>query len=53
MALHLVKLIGLALVFALLNTTVSKFRLYKNFDFLAVAFALAFLASLAYYISKP
>jgi len=53
MGIHLAKLIGLVLVFALLNTTVSKFRLYKNFDFLAVAFALAFLASLAYYISKP
>lgn len=53
MAIHLVKLILLILVFALLNTTVSKFRLYKNFDFLSVAFALAFLASLAYYISKP
>jgi formate hydrogenlyase subunit 4 len=47
---HLLKLLGLVIVFALLNTTVSKFRLYKNFDFLAVAFALAFLASLAYYI---
>lgn len=52
MGIHLLKLTGLSLVFALLNTTVSKFRLYKNFDFLAVAFALAFLASLAYYITK-
>lgn len=49
---HLLKLLGLIIVFALFNTTVSKFRLYKNFDFLAVAFALAFLASLAYYIVK-
>ncbi|HVS97758.1 MAG TPA: NADH-quinone oxidoreductase subunit H [Puia sp.] len=48
--LHLVKLLGLVIVFALLNTTVSKFRLYKNFDFLAIAFALAFLANLAYYV---
>lgn len=50
MGLHVLKLMGLIIFFALINTTVSKFRLYKNFDFLAVAFALAFLASLAYYI---
>lgn len=50
MIIHLVKLLCLVVVFALLNTTVSKFRLYKNFDFLSVAFALAFLASLAYYV---
>ncbi len=52
MGIHLLKLTGLIVIFALLNTTISKFRLYKNFDFLAVAFALAFLASLAYYIVK-
>ena len=52
MGIHLLKLLGLIIVFALINTTVSKFRLYKNFDFLAVAFALAFLASLAYYIMQ-
>ncbi len=52
MGIHLLKLLGLIMIFALLNTTVSKFRLYKNFDFLAVAFALAFLASLAYFIIK-
>lgn len=50
LVLHLIKLTAMVVVFALLNTSVSKFRLYKNFDFLAVAFALAFLASLAYYI---
>ena len=50
MGIHLIKLLGLVIIFALINTTVSKFRLYKNFDFLAVAFALAFLASLAYYV---
>lgn len=50
MGIHLLKLLGLVIVFGLINTTVSKFRLYKNFDFLAVAFALAFLASLAYYV---
>ncbi len=52
MGIHLLKLSGLIVIFAFLNTTISKFRLYKNFDFLAVAFALAFLASLAYYIIK-
>ena len=50
MAIHLVKLTVLVLVFALINTSISKFRLYKNFDFLAIAFALAFLASLSYYV---
>ena len=49
---HLLKVLGMVVVFALLNTTVSKFRLYKNFDYLAVAFAFAFLASIAYYIVK-
>lgn len=52
MVIHLLKLLGLVIVFALINTSVSKFRLYKNFDFLAVTFALAFLASLAYYIVR-
>jgi formate hydrogenlyase subunit 4 len=50
MGIHLLKLLGLVIIFAFINTTISKFRLYKNFDFLAVAFALAFLASLAYYV---
>ncbi len=52
MGIHLVKLLGLIIVFALINTTLSKFRLYKNFDFLTIAFAFAFLASIAYYIMK-
>lgn len=50
MVIHLLKLLVLVTVFALINTTVSKLRLYKNFDFLAVAFALAFLACLAYFV---
>ena len=45
------KLVVLAAVFAVINTSVSKYKLYKNFDFLAVAFSLAFLASIAFYIS--
>lgn len=52
LAIHLLKLTGVVILFALINTTVSKFRLYKNFDFLAIAFSLSFLASLAYYIVK-
>jgi formate hydrogenlyase subunit 4 len=51
MGIHLVKLLALVIVFALINTTVSKYKLYKNFDFLAVAFSLAFLASIALYAS--
>lgn len=49
MGIHLLKLLVLVTLFALINTTVSKYKLYKNFDFLAVAFALAFLASIALY----
>ncbi len=49
MGIHLIKLLALVIVFALINTTVSKYKLYKNFDFLAVAFTLAFLASIALY----
>ncbi|MGO8694705.1 MAG: respiratory chain complex I subunit 1 family protein [Rectinemataceae bacterium] len=49
LGIHLLKLLALVLVFALINTTVSKYKLYKNFDFLAVAFSLAFLASIALY----
>jgi formate hydrogenlyase subunit 4 len=51
MLVHLVKLAVLAVIFAIINTTVSKYKLYKNFDFLAVAFALAFLASIAFYVA--
>ncbi len=47
---HTAKLAVLVGVFALINTTISKIKLYKNFDFLAAGFALAFLASLSYYI---
>jgi formate hydrogenlyase subunit 4 len=47
---HIAKLSVLVGVFALINTTISKIKLYKNFDFLAAGFALAFLASLSYYI---
>lgn len=51
MLIQLGKLLLLVVVFALLNTAVSKYKLYKNFDFLAVAFTLAFLASIAFYVS--
>jgi len=49
LGIHLLKLLVLATIFALINTTVSKYKLYKNFDFLAVAFSLAVLASVALY----
>jgi len=47
MLIHVGKLVVLTGVFALLNATVSKYKLYKNFDFLAVA--LAVLGSIAFY----
>ncbi len=51
LAIHLVKMLVLTLVFALLNETVSKYRLYKNFDFITMTFAFALLAGLAFYLT--
>ena len=48
---HFVKMLVLTLIFALINETVSKYRLYKNFDFIAMSFAFALLAGLAFYVT--
>ncbi len=48
---HFVKMFLLTLIFAVLNETVSKYRLYKNFDFVAMTFAFALLAGLAFYVT--
>lgn len=48
---HFAKMFVLTVVFAFLNETVSKYRLYKNFDFIAMSFAFALLAGLAFYVT--
>ncbi|HUX12518.1 MAG TPA: NADH-quinone oxidoreductase subunit H [Spirochaetia bacterium] len=51
LSIHFVKMLLLTLIFALLNETVSKYRLYKNFDFITMTFAFALLAGLAFYLT--
>ncbi|WP_036222430.1 respiratory chain complex I subunit 1 family protein [Mesoaciditoga lauensis] len=46
---HFLKLLGLVIGIALFEESISKFRLFKNFDYLAFAFSLAFLSFLAFY----
>lgn len=50
---NLVKAIVLLIVFALLNESVSKYRLFKIFDYVAVTFVFAFLAALAFFTTIP
>ncbi|HEU24086.1 MAG: formate hydrogenlyase subunit 4 [Mesoaciditoga sp.] len=52
MGIQLLKLIGLSIVFAFFEESVSKFRLFKNFDYISIAFSLAFLSFLAFYVSR-
>lgn len=51
LAIHFIKMTGLTIIFALLNETVSKYRLYKIFDFIAMTFAFALLAGLAFFVT--
>ncbi len=46
---HLVKLMALMSVFAAIESTISKYRLFKNFEYIAVAFSFAFLAIIVFY----
>ncbi len=48
-AIHMVKLILLVSVFAVIQSTVSKYKLFKNFEYVAVAFSFAFLAIIVFY----
>jgi formate hydrogenlyase subunit 4 len=52
MGIQLLKLIALSIVFSFLEETVSKFRLFKNFDYISIAFAMAFLSFLAFNVSR-
>ncbi len=46
---HLLKMLILVVVFAAIQSTISKYKLFKNFEYVAVAFAFAFLAILVYF----
>ncbi len=52
MVIQLLKLTGLAIIFAFFEESVSKFRLLKNFDYISIAFSLAFLSFLAFSVSR-
>jgi len=46
---HLLKMIVLSVIFATIQSTVSKYKLFKNFEYIAVAFSFAFLAIIVFY----
>ncbi len=46
---HLLKMIVLSVIFATIQSTVSKYKLFKNFEYVAVAFSFAFLAIIVFY----
>ncbi len=52
MFINFLKIFLLLIVFALLEETVSKYRLFKIFDFVAVSFVFAFLAALVFYTTS-
>ena len=49
MLINYLKIILLAVLFVIIQETFSKYRLFKIFDFVAVALVLAFLAALVFY----
>lgn len=48
---HLIKLAILVFVIAAIQSTVSKYKLFKNFEYVAIAFSFAFLAIVVFYTS--
>ncbi len=46
---HFLKMIILTFIFATIQSTISKYKLFKNFEYVAVAFAFASLAILVYF----
>ncbi len=46
---HLIKMVALTVIFSIIQSTVSKYKLFKNFEYIAVAFTFAFLAILVYF----
>jgi len=49
---HFLKMVLLIIVIALLEESISKYRLYKIFDYMAVAFVMTLLGVIAIYTSK-
>jgi formate hydrogenlyase subunit 4 len=49
---HFVKMTVLVAVIAILEESISKYRLYKIFDYMAVAFVLTLLGVIAIYTTK-
>ncbi len=49
---HFLKLLCLIFGIGLLEESISKFRLFKNFDYIAFAFSLALLSFLAFYTTN-
>jgi formate hydrogenlyase subunit 4 len=49
MIINYLKILLLTVIFVIIQETFSKYRLFKIFDFVAVALALAFLAALVFY----
>ncbi len=49
---HFVKILILTIVFAIIEETVSKYRLYKIFDYMAVVFVLTLLGIIAIYTTR-
>lgn len=50
MFINFFKIITLLIIFALINSVVSKYRLFKIFDYIAIAFSFALIAMLVFYI---
>ena len=49
---NFIKILALLIVFALLNESVSKYRLFKIFDYVSVTFVFAFLAALVFFTTR-
>ena len=49
---NFVKILALLIIFALINESVSKYRLFKIFDYVAVTFVFAFLAALVFFTTR-
>jgi formate hydrogenlyase subunit 4 len=52
MFINFFKMLFLIFIFALINTTLSKYRLMKIFDFISVGFAFALIAMIVFYTTK-
>ena len=49
---HFIKMVVLTVIFAFIEESISKYRLYKIFDFMAVTFVITLLGIIAIYTTK-